>query len=707
MYHRMYLRRSSMSSISEESEMDDNDQRDENFMLNNKHSNEKQNELSINLNVENCLGDLNTLKEEIREAYEELSTLERQARSKTTLSPIISNINQENDLDILLDQLHKLEQRLDERKIFSNEKNLSKKKSISSTIIEQFNELDQTLATLTNTLNNIEIEFVDSGNSSSSSAISDLNRNHHHHQNGNEEHFSDSGLSQSTDSINLPLISQQISNASSVISCDTLKNNNEENQIRLALEKIHEANIKKLFVKIYNEDQSTKNILIDETMSIYQILILLIHKYHLKPTINYSIVEDLPDLYLYRIFEDHQNLINDSLIYWSRDTHNRICFQENENKYMLFQEPKKIFSSNNKFIDDILTDYISTDTIILPDDITSILYIKDKNRKIWKKYTCILRQSGIYQIPKTSSMKQDLICLLKFDTNIQLYYANNWIEYLRSPTSYGFALKHAHIQKKSNKYIHYLCTNTYDEYQRWINGIRIILYGVQLYRNYQQMIKVVNDEIDNLVNLLPNQHYFNFITPTTSVIQQSISSISLPINQIISNSTDKHNILIDIDSTSTKYMSYSLDRLKTSNTSFTRSSSFHSSKTNKTEEKTYRTKSISPTDTSPIKTHGLIFKRSKSAKEISSQLSTTQRSKSNKISSSSSIIPFINQCIQPDKARIHIKPPKRPPPPIPSKSSPSISNHIYDSLQDTSMLINESNRTVSMSRSVPIRVTEL
>ncbi|CAF0927254.1 unnamed protein product [Rotaria sordida] len=702
MYHRMYLRRSSMSSISEESEMDDDDQLDENFTSKNKHINGKKNELSINLHVENCLGDLNTFKEEIREAYEELSTLEQQARNKTNTSPTTSNINQENDLDILLDQLYKLEQRLDERKMVRNEIKSWKKKSISSTIIEQFDELGQTLATLANTLNNIEIEFVDSGNSSSSSAISDLNRNHH--QGGSEEHFSDSGLSQSTDSINLPLISQQISNASSVISCDTLKNNYGENQIRLALEKIHEANIKKIFVKIYNEDQSTKNILINETMSIYQILILLFHKYHLKPTINYSIIEDLPDLHIYRIFEDHQYLINDGLIYWSRDTHNRICFQEHENKYMIFQEPKKFFLTNDKIIDDILTDYISSDTIILPDDITSILYIKDKNRKIWKKYTCILRQSGIYQIPKSTSTKQDLICLLKFDSNIQLYYANNWIESLRSPTSYGFALKHAHIQKKSNKYIHYLCTNTYDEYQRWINGIRIILYGVQLYKNYQKMTKVVNDEIDNLVNFLPNQHYFNFITPTTSAMQQSISSISLPINQIVSNSTDTHKTLIDIDSTPTQYMSYSLDRLKTSKIAFTRSSSFHSSlrysKTNKTEEKIYRTKSTSPPDTSPVKTPGLIFKRSKSAKEISS----SQRSKSNKISSSSSIIPFINQCIQPDKARIHIKPPKRPPPPIPTKPSPSISNHIYDSLQDTPIL---TNRTVSMPRSLHLRVTEL
>jgi len=321
---------------------------------------------------------------------------------------------------------------------------------------------------------------------------------------------------------------------------------------------MYEANIKKLFVKIHNDDQSTKNILIDETMSIYNILILLLHKYHLKPTLNYSIIEELPDLHIYRIFEDHQNLINHGLIYWSRDTSNKICFREYENKYMIFQEPSKFFSTNEKLQDNILIDYISSDTITLPDNITSILYIKDKNRKLWKKSTCILRKSGIYQIPKPSSSKRNLICLLKFDSNMQLYYANNWIESLRSPTSYGFVLKSAHIQKKSNKYIHYLCANTYDEYQRWINGIRIIFYGVQLYKNYQQMNKVVDDGIDNLVNILPNQHHFNFITSTTSAMHQSFSSISLPINQIVSDSNDSYTSSIDIDSTPIKYNYYSL-----------------------------------------------------------------------------------------------------------------------------------------------------
>jgi hypothetical protein len=139
----------------------------------------------------------------------------------------------EDDLDILLVQLHTLEQRLDQTKMFRNESIHRHKKPISPSIIAQFDELDQALATLTSTLNNVEIELGDSGNSSSSSAVSDSITTHHHHQRQDinddkhneiegDEHFSDSGLSQSTDSISLPFkhsqirTCSQISNASSV-----------------------------------------------------------------------------------------------------------------------------------------------------------------------------------------------------------------------------------------------------------------------------------------------------------------------------------------------------------------------------------------------------------------------------------------------------------------------------------------------------------
>ncbi|CAF4525645.1 unnamed protein product [Rotaria socialis] len=99
MYHRMYLRRCSMSSISEESETGDDDHLDDEFAVcnddnnnNNNNNNEQENRSSTSLSVENCLGDLNSFKKEIREAYEELSTLERQARIKTSTSSTISNI---------------------------------------------------------------------------------------------------------------------------------------------------------------------------------------------------------------------------------------------------------------------------------------------------------------------------------------------------------------------------------------------------------------------------------------------------------------------------------------------------------------------------------------------------------------------------------------------------------------------------------------
>lgn len=56
MYHRMYLRRSSMSSISEESETGDDDEVME-------HQEQTNNRLSKSIEVENCLGHLHNFKE--------------------------------------------------------------------------------------------------------------------------------------------------------------------------------------------------------------------------------------------------------------------------------------------------------------------------------------------------------------------------------------------------------------------------------------------------------------------------------------------------------------------------------------------------------------------------------------------------------------------------------------------------------------------
>lgn len=68
MYHRMYIRRCSMSSISEESETGDDEHLDEEFIVcnnndNDNNHNERKDPSIPSLSVNNCLGDLNAFKE--------------------------------------------------------------------------------------------------------------------------------------------------------------------------------------------------------------------------------------------------------------------------------------------------------------------------------------------------------------------------------------------------------------------------------------------------------------------------------------------------------------------------------------------------------------------------------------------------------------------------------------------------------------------
>lgn len=184
-----------------------------------------------------------------------------------------------------------------------------------------------------------------------------------------------------------------------------------------------------------------------------------------------------------------------------------------------------------------------------------------------------------------------------------------------------------------------------------------------------------------------------------------------------------------------------IDRLKPSKTSFIRSSSFHDSlrRAHRSDQKLLRTYSISPPNTSPVKLMESNLKRSKSSKEIVMKPLQTPRSKTptkkehnevNRSSSTSSIIPFINQCIQAERTPRRSKSPipKRPPPPLPKKlSSPraimtTVDNHMYESYQENCTTPTNSRQTfsyrktnggcdeqrlTSQARLPPMKVTEL
>lgn len=66
----------------------------------------------------------------------------------------------------------------------------------------------------------------------------------------------------------------------------------------MAMEKIKEANIQKLFVKVFTVDGSAKSLLVDEKMICAYVTRLLADKNHVQMDPKWAVVEHLPDLYM-------------------------------------------------------------------------------------------------------------------------------------------------------------------------------------------------------------------------------------------------------------------------------------------------------------------------------------------------------------------------------------------------------------------------
>ncbi|XP_023828804.1 amyloid beta A4 precursor protein-binding family B member 1-interacting protein [Salvelinus sp. IW2-2015] len=267
-------------------------------------------------------------------------------------------------------------------------------------------------------------------------------------------------------------------------------------KIKLALEKLKEAKVKKLVVKVVMHDGSSKTLMVDERQTVRDVLDNLFEKTHCDCNVDWSLSETNPELQLERGFEDHENLV-DPLSTWTRDSENKVIFQERPDKYEVFKNPQNFYlwKKDKKTIKDmkdrdkdLLVEENFCGTSIIVPDLEGVLYLREDGKKSWKQRLFLLRASGIYYVPKgKSKTSRDLVCFVQFD-NVNVYYGKEFKNKYKAPTDFCFVLKHPQIQKES-QYIKYLCCDDAWTMNLWVTGIRIAKYGKSLYENYKTSMK--------------------------------------------------------------------------------------------------------------------------------------------------------------------------------------------------------------------------
>ena len=277
-------------------------------------------------------------------------------------------------------------------------------------------------------------------------------------------------------------------------------------KIKIAIEKIKEASVKKLFIKVFTSDGSAKSLLVDEKMTVGQVSRILAEKNHVSLDPKWALVELVPDLYMERVYEDNENIVENCLL-WKVDSKNTLWFIERPEKFDLFSRPEiYLLGTSSSQRDDqmeehsrqeLLEEYFSSSGVGAP-EVEGNIWLKADGKKSWKKFYFVLRTSGLYYAPKGKKSSKDLVCLTTLDVN-QVYYGIGWKGKYKAPTEFCFGIKHPQIQAKNPKYIKYLCVDSQKELHQWVTGIRVAKNGRSLFDNYRGIVEeITHADIDIL-----------------------------------------------------------------------------------------------------------------------------------------------------------------------------------------------------------------
>lgn len=262
-------------------------------------------------------------------------------------------------------------------------------------------------------------------------------------------------------------------------------------KIRIGLEKMKEALLGKVFVKVWNEQHKTmETIDVDQTHTARHLKTKMCRREGVQPGPEWCIAEKLPGLSMDRILQDSEYVtqaVND----WSRNTENHFVFLKRTNRYKLFREPHNYlvtdasvsvtgpYTEESKKV--LLEEFFTKEATHIPNT-ESVLWMKD-GRKKWAKHYFLLRPSGIYYTPKGQQKSRGLALLASFE-HYNVYTCQGFKSTCKAPTDHVFAVKHPQVQTPKSKHVHVLCAGTREERNKWITFIRMAKYGYTMYEDY-------------------------------------------------------------------------------------------------------------------------------------------------------------------------------------------------------------------------------
>ncbi|CAL8095175.1 unnamed protein product [Calicophoron daubneyi] len=279
---------------------------------------------------------------------------------------------------------------------------------------------------------------------------------------------------------------------------DSVDLSQKSNMARTSIER---QSAKKLVVRIFRTDRTTKAILIREQMTAGEIASTMIEKNFLQPSTSMVIVEKVPALKIERIFEENDR-VADCILSWPTGSQNMIFFEQREDHYGFIESPSmwlgEEFASTHRY------DSSESMQMMLNNieqsgfpEFRDFLYIRKPGDKTWSRRLCVLRSSGLYTSKKNRKnfSSSDLIRILVLDGQLQLYTTTGGWTRMRAPTPHGFAFKPYSAQDPASMHVFCFCATDEKALRHWICRLRIAKYGRQLFINYQTAVARIQRQI--------------------------------------------------------------------------------------------------------------------------------------------------------------------------------------------------------------------